>query len=45
MSKKIEGQERIPIREWSEEERRMAIIARMTANRTVKKKDKKHGGE
>jgi hypothetical protein len=36
--------EKIPIREWPEEDRRMAIIARMTADRDeCPKKNKKTG--
>ena len=37
--------ERMPIREWNEEERRMAIIAGMTADRLDYRKDPKVGGE
>jgi len=44
MDKENKRRERIPIREWPEEERKMAIIARMTADRIVTKKDKKNGG-
>ena len=44
MNERTKEQERIPIREWPEEERRMAIIARMTADRIEYKKDKKSGG-
>ena len=44
MNERINGRERVPIREWPEEERRMAIIARMTADYVEYAKDTKHGG-
>ncbi len=44
MKKRINVRERTPIIEWPEEERRMAIIARMTADRIEYPENKKHGG-
>ncbi len=37
--------EKLPIRDWPEEERRMAIIARMTADRDGYQKKIKKAGE
>jgi hypothetical protein len=37
--------EKLPIREWPEEERRMAIVARMTADRDEYQKKNEKAGE
>jgi hypothetical protein len=44
MNSQIKERETIPIREWPEEERRMAIVARMTADRVDYKKLDTGGG-
>ncbi|MFW9849681.1 MAG: hypothetical protein ACFFF4_11090 [Candidatus Thorarchaeota archaeon] len=44
MKKRINVRERTPIIEWPEEERRMAIIARMTADRIEFQENTRNGG-